>query len=161
MYLFRAVLDIIQMAKIIILKFWILKLYTLLKWHSSFKTPSQGLLFSQLISIEIVATFNILIKYNLFFHVTEGGRLIRGRKGVLGKFFYRIVCKNHIPFSLLHTKKIVYVSWRFLMELVFSMTLVSTAGGFTDEICLPNRTDSCTERDSVSLELRYCYCLMI
>ena len=30
MHLFRAVLDIIQMAKIIILKFWIINLYTLL-----------------------------------------------------------------------------------------------------------------------------------
>ena len=47
------------------------------------------------------------------------------------------------------------------MELVFSMMLISTVVGIQDEVCLPNRTESCPESDPVSLDLRYYYSLMV
>ena len=66
----------------------------------------RELLFSQLIPIEIAAKSIILLDYSwritFFFDVTEG-EWVRGEKkgkGVVGKFFFRIVCQNHIPFSL-------------------------------------------------------------
>ena len=45
----------------------------------------------------------VKLEYNLFFGVTErkvGKKGDKKGKGIVGKFSLRIVCQNHIPFSL-------------------------------------------------------------
>ena len=45
----------------------------------------------------------------MFFHVTEEGWVRRGRKrGIVGKFSFRIVCQNPIPFPRILIRKRYY-----------------------------------------------------
>ena len=49
---------------------------------------------------KITKPFKVYGDTLFFFHLTENGWIRRGGKGVVGKFSFRIVCQNIIPFSL-------------------------------------------------------------
>ena len=84
------------------------KLYCFLQGNLPTLTSSviaeAAILISQLIPIENAAKFNILLKHSWSktIYVTAGEWVRMGdkRERVVEKFFSRIVCQNHIPFSL-------------------------------------------------------------